>query len=94
MPAGGLMLHSTADLHTTKNCTSTQKANLKQFAMSSMDALQVIHGLSSQATPLTLSKHWFFWTWKIGPSAINNSPRSPLWSYKLGVDNGWIPKPT
>jgi hypothetical protein len=45
------MLHSTADQHTTQNCTQwdewenytpTQKANLKSFAMSSMDALQVI----------------------------------------------------
>jgi hypothetical protein len=81
----GLMLHTTADLHTTKNCTPwdlwedytpTQKANLMSFAMSSMDSLQ----------------HWFFWTWKIGPSAIDNSPRSPLWSYKLGLDNGWIPQ--
>lgn len=48
--AGGLMLLSTADEHVTKNCTqwdiwenytSTQKDNLKSFAMSSMDALQV-----------------------------------------------------
>jgi glucan 1,3-beta-glucosidase len=81
----GLMLHSTADQHTTTGCaqwdewekyTATQKQNLMSFAMSSMDALQ----------------DWFFWTWKIGPSAVDNSPRSPLWSYKLGVDNGWIPK--
>jgi len=36
-------------------------------------------------------QQWFFWTWKIGPSAVDNSPRSPLWSYKLGIDNGWIP---
>jgi len=81
----GLMLHSTADEHTTVGCdrwdmwedyTDTMKANLMSFAMSNMDALQ----------------HWFFWTWKIGPSAVDNSPRAPLWSYKLGLDNGWIPK--
>jgi len=79
------MFHSPADEHTTTNCTqwdhwenytATQKADLMSFAMSSMDALQ----------------HWFFWTWKIGPSATDNSPRSPLWSYKLGLDNGWIPQ--
>jgi len=23
---------------------------------------------------------------------VDNSPRSPLWSYKLGLDNGWIPQ--
>ena len=48
--AGGLMLVSAADEHVTQGCaewdiwenyTSTQKANLKSFAMSSMDALQV-----------------------------------------------------
>lgn len=81
----GFMLHSTADDHTTKDCTQwdqwenytpTMKQNLMTFAMANMDALQ----------------HWFFWTWKIGPKANDPNPRSPLWSYKLGLDNGWIPK--
>lgn len=51
------------------------KSNLMQFALTSMDALQ----------------NWFFWTWKIGPSAVDNSPRSPFWSYQLGLENGWMP---
>lgn len=51
------------------------KEGLMAFAMSSMDSLQ----------------HWFFWTWKIAPSSVDNSVRAPLWSYKLGLDNGWIP---
>jgi len=81
----GLMLRSTADQHVTEGCaqwdiwenyTPAQKDNLMSFAMSSMDALQ----------------QWFFWTWKVGPSAVDNRPRTPLWSYKLGLDNGWIPK--
>lgn len=33
---------------------------------------------------------WFFWTWKIGPDQSGNIS-SPLWSYKLGLANGWIP---
>ncbi|KAK6978188.1 glycoside hydrolase family 5 protein [Favolaschia claudopus] len=33
---------------------------------------------------------WFFWTWKIGP-ALDGVVRSPLWSYQLGLENGWIP---
>ncbi|KAJ7590552.1 glycoside hydrolase family 5 protein [Mycena floridula] len=33
---------------------------------------------------------YFFWTWKIGNSN-NNRVESPLWSYKLGLDNGWMP---
>jgi hypothetical protein len=81
----GLLLRSAANEHSTKNCqlwdhwenyTAEQKADLLSFAKSNMDALQ----------------HWFFWTWKVGPSAIDNMPRSPLWSYKLGLDNGWIPQ--
>jgi glucan 1,3-beta-glucosidase len=80
----GLMLHSTADEHTTTDCSTWDywetwtpeiKQNLMSFAMSNMDALQ----------------HWFFWTWKIGPSAVDGMPRSPLWSYQLGLQNGWIP---
>ncbi|KAJ2927476.1 hypothetical protein H1R20_g9614, partial [Candolleomyces eurysporus] len=34
---------------------------------------------------------FFFWTWKIGPSQAGRV-QAPLWSYKLGLDNGWIPK--
>ena len=51
------------------------KDGLKQFALSTMDALQ----------------NWFFWTWKIGPSATDNAVRAPFWSYKLGIENGWLP---
>ncbi|CAG7854560.1 Probable glucan 1,3-beta-glucosidase D; AltName: Full=Exo-1,3-beta-glucanase D [Serendipita indica DSM 11827] len=58
-----------------ENWDQTTKDSLRQFALSSMDALQ----------------NWFFWTWKIGPSATDNSVRAPFWSYKLGLDNGWLP---
>ncbi|KAG6917252.1 hypothetical protein DXG01_003284 [Tephrocybe rancida] len=34
---------------------------------------------------------WFFWTWKIGNSTAG-IVESPLWSYQLGLRNGWIPK--
>ncbi|CCM06308.1 uncharacterized protein FIBRA_08559 [Fibroporia radiculosa] len=51
------------------------KAGLKEFALASMDALG----------------DWFFWTWKIGNSSTTNSVLSPLWSYKLGLENGWMP---
>jgi len=80
----GLMFLSADDRHSTPNCsmwdeweqyTPRMRADLLNFAMSSMDALH----------------HWFFWTWKVGPSNTTSSPRAPLWSYKLGLDNGWIP---
>ncbi|PPR07127.1 hypothetical protein CVT24_010477 [Panaeolus cyanescens] len=33
---------------------------------------------------------WFFWTWKIGNS-IAGRVETPLWSYKLGLEGGWMP---
>jgi glucan 1,3-beta-glucosidase len=33
---------------------------------------------------------WFFWTWKIGPSSAGRV-EAPLWSYSLGLANGWMP---
>ncbi|KAF7378328.1 Glycoside hydrolase family 5 protein [Mycena sanguinolenta] len=35
-------------------------------------------------------RDWFFWTWKIG-NATDGVVRSPLWSYQLGLQNGWVP---
>ncbi|TFK18863.1 exo-beta-1,3-glucanase [Coprinopsis marcescibilis] len=34
---------------------------------------------------------FFFWTWKIGES-IEGRVDIPLWSYKLGLEQGWIPR--
>ncbi|KAI6043526.1 glycoside hydrolase family 5 protein [Pisolithus marmoratus] len=54
----------------------TMKAGLQEFALASMDALQ----------------NWFFWTWKVGNSSTTNTVQAPLWTYKLGLEQGWIPK--
>lgn len=54
---------------------ATMKAGLYEFTLASMDALQ----------------NWFFWTWKVGNSSTTNSVQSPLWSYQLGLQSGWIP---
>ncbi|KAJ3510567.1 hypothetical protein NLJ89_g4596 [Agrocybe chaxingu] len=35
-------------------------------------------------------RDFFFWTWKIGPST-RGIVESPLWSYQLGLRNGWMP---
>ncbi|CAE6430534.1 unnamed protein product [Rhizoctonia solani] len=51
------------------------KNALKAFALSSMDATQ----------------NSFFWTWKIGKSTTWGTIASPLWSYKLGLEGGWMP---
>ncbi|TCD64393.1 hypothetical protein EIP91_004141 [Steccherinum ochraceum] len=34
---------------------------------------------------------WFFWTWKIGESQAGKVG-APLWSYSLGLQEGWMPK--
>ncbi|KIM55421.1 glycoside hydrolase family 5 protein [Scleroderma citrinum Foug A] len=35
-------------------------------------------------------QNWFFWTWKVGNST-SGYVEAPLWSYKLGLELGWIP---
>ncbi|KAL0946390.1 hypothetical protein HGRIS_012619 [Hohenbuehelia grisea] len=60
----------------SSNWSQATKAGLKAFAEASMDALG----------------DFFFWTWKIGPSNVSGKVESPLWSYKLGLENGWMPK--
>jgi aryl-phospho-beta-D-glucosidase BglC (GH1 family) len=35
-------------------------------------------------------QNWFFWTWKIG-NATSGHVEAPLWSYQLGLENGWMP---
>ncbi|KAL4079041.1 glycoside hydrolase family 5 protein [Scleroderma citrinum] len=36
-------------------------------------------------------QNWFFWTWKVGNST-SGYVEAPLWSYKLGLEQGWMPK--
>ncbi|KZV83788.1 glycoside hydrolase [Exidia glandulosa HHB12029] len=35
--------------------------------------------------------NFFFWTWKIGESSKTNRVMAPMWSYSLGLEQGWIP---
>ncbi|KAL5512513.1 hypothetical protein ACEPAG_3166 [Sanghuangporus baumii] len=35
-------------------------------------------------------QNWFFWTWKIGNSTAGRV-EAPLWSYKAGLEGGWMP---
>ncbi|KAG8955546.1 hypothetical protein FRC03_011098 [Tulasnella sp. 419] len=73
--------------------TDQDKADIKEFALASMDALT----------------NWFFWTWKIGDTLAAGRVESPFWlvlltfkmsvgsantltrSYKLGLEQGWMP---
>jgi glucan 1,3-beta-glucosidase len=58
-----------------QNYTPDTKQAITAFALASMDALQ----------------NWFFWTWKIGNSTVSGKVEAPAWSYKLGLDQGWMP---
>ena len=55
---------------------ATVKQEVMNYAMGSMDALQ----------------NFFFWTWKIANSTQLGYPSSSFWHYKLGLDEGWMPK--
>ena len=59
-----------------ENWSDETKQGLLEFALASFDALG----------------DFFFWTWKIGESTATNTVQAPLWSYKLGLENGWMPK--
>nr|ADX07338.1 putative ectomycorrhiza-upregulated exo-beta-1,3-glucanase GH5 [Flammulina velutipes] len=43
------------------------------------------------AAQMDAFQDFFFWTWKIGEK-LDGTVGSPLWSYKLGLENGWILK--
>lgn len=58
-----------------ENFSDDMKQGLRRFALTSMDSLQ----------------DFFFWTWKIGNSLRTGKPTSPVWSYSLGLAQGWIP---
>jgi glucan 1,3-beta-glucosidase len=79
-----------------QNYDQTMKTGLMNFAMASMDALQVCNFTGAAFSPaqplLDTKQNWFFWTWKIGNSSVTGKVETPAWSYKLGLDNGWMPK--
>ena len=43
------------------------------------------------ALPPSLSLSFFFYSSQIGNSSTSNSVEAPLWSYKLGLEQGWMP---
>jgi aryl-phospho-beta-D-glucosidase BglC (GH1 family) len=54
---------------------ATFKQGILDFTLAEMDALQ----------------NWWYWTWKVGNSSTSGTVEAPLWSYQLGLQNGWIP---
>ncbi|KIJ24939.1 glycoside hydrolase family 5 protein [Sphaerobolus stellatus SS14] len=80
----GLFLHG-ANVNSTdpdcpiyddwQNYNDTMKQGVMNFVLAQMDAFD----------------DWFFWTWKIGASQFSGQIETPLWSYQLGLRNGWMP---
>lgn len=52
------------------------KSELLNVVTRSMDALQ----------------NYFFWTWKIGNSTGSIPEPNPMWHYRLGLREGWVPQ--
>ncbi|KAG9037366.1 hypothetical protein FS837_001448 [Tulasnella sp. UAMH 9824] len=63
------------DWNDWQSWTQQRKDDFRAFALRNFDALG----------------HWFFYTWKIGESSITGKVETPMWSYKLGLEKGWIP---
>lgn len=58
-----------------ENYSDEMKRGLRRFALTSMGSL----------------RDFFFWTWKTGNSLRTGKPTSPMWSYSLGLQQGWMP---
>ncbi|KAG6845238.1 hypothetical protein H0H87_012230 [Tephrocybe sp. NHM501043] len=74
-PGSGARVGSCSTWTDWQNWDNATKTAVQDFAMASMDALQ----------------DYFFWTWKIGNSSVTGKVETPHWSYKLGLENGWMP---
>ncbi|EPQ27082.1 uncharacterized protein PFL1_05366 [Pseudozyma flocculosa PF-1] len=59
-----------------ENYSDEMKTGLRRFALNAMDSLH----------------NFFFWTWRIGDSLRTGKPTSPMWSYQLGLEQGWMPR--
>lgn len=74
------------------NGTTTYGGDCSFWQDSSQWNSTIKEGVMNFATAsMDALQNWFFWTWKIGNSNAG-IPESPLWSYQLGLEGGWIPK--
>jgi len=71
---GGAAMGSCDTWNNYQSWNQSTKDALKSLGMSTMDSLQ----------------NWFFWTWTIGESSATGQVEAPFWSYKLGLQEGWI----
>ncbi|KAH7097156.1 glycoside hydrolase [Auriculariales sp. MPI-PUGE-AT-0066] len=80
----GLYINGVRDTHVTQGCAAWD-------TWEEYDDTKKTQLLNFASAQMDTFAHWFFWTWKIGEDWTGHV-RCPLWSYKLGLDNGWIPR--
>ncbi|EKM53646.1 glycoside hydrolase family 5 protein [Phanerochaete carnosa HHB-10118-sp] len=73
------------------NITPSYAGNCTEFSNADLWTDEIKNGfLNFQLASMDALRDWFFWTWKIGNDSTG-SVQSPLWSYQLGLQGGWIP---
>lgn len=82
---GLFLVGGVKDFHVTQNCASFWDA-WESYTPTTKEQLRNFALASMEGM-----HDFFFWTWKIAP-AQSGRVEAPLWSYKLGYDNDWIPK--
>ncbi|KAM0787105.1 hypothetical protein ACM66B_006360 [Microbotryomycetes sp. NB124-2] len=61
--------------------------NYPAFNQSTKDGLKLV-----AAGHMDAFRNWFYWTWKIGYSDVLGMVANPVWSYSLGLQEGWMPE--
>ncbi|KZV88445.1 glycoside hydrolase [Exidia glandulosa HHB12029] len=79
----GLYINGVGDSHATQDCAPWD--DWQNYDETRKNQLRQFTMAQMDALP-----HWFFWTWKIGPDNTG-VVKAPLWSYSLGLQEGWIP---
>lgn len=77
------------------------KDGIKQFVMGSMDAMhmpgymfwtwKVCACVLVAAHTISEFIHFGYSKLQIGTSSVTGVPSAPMWSYQLGLENGWMP---
>ncbi|KAJ7627476.1 glycoside hydrolase family 5 protein [Roridomyces roridus] len=73
------------------NGTTTYGGNCADWQDASQWSAETKAGILQVAlASMDAFQDWFFWTWKIG-NTTSGIVESPLWSYQLGMQGGWMP---
>ncbi|KAH7103862.1 glycoside hydrolase family 5 protein [Auriculariales sp. MPI-PUGE-AT-0066] len=81
---GRFLVNGVENTHGTLNCDFWD--NYQAWNQTTKDQLTSFALASMEGL-----RNFFFWTWKIAPAASGNI-EAPLWSYQLGLQEGYMPK--